>query len=86
MRDITIDRTPEQFAELMSPVCKTLTEISERARSFGLARSYGDDASISYYPRREQPWYQWIHGTKALKGRGAVARMAGSGESQWLTS
>lgn len=77
------DRTPEQIAELMAPVCKALTEISARARSFGLAPSFGSDASISYYPSSREPWvaYLWLRAAQNITGRGqtpmeAVAALA----------
>ena len=77
------DRTPEQIAELMAPVCKALTEISDRARTFGLVPSYGSDASIGYYPGSKRPWSTHLltRGTQSLMGRGqtpmeAVAALA----------
>ena len=77
------DRTPEQIAELMAPVCKALAEISDRARAFGLAPSFGIAASIAYYPTSREPWvaYQWTRGSDSITGRGqtpmeAVAALA----------
>lgn len=68
------DRTPEQIAELMAPVCKALTEISDRARTFGLAPSFGSDASIAYYPSSKHPWstHLLVRGTRSLMGHGAT--------------
>ena len=77
------DRTPEQIAELMAPVCKALTEIGDRARTFGLAPSFGSDASIAYYPSSREPWvaYLWLRAAQSITGRGqtpmeAVAALA----------
>ena len=77
------DRTPAEIAEIMAPVCKALTEISDRARSFGIAARFAGDASIAYYPTSREPWvaYLWLRAAQSITGRGqtpmeAVAALA----------